>query len=145
MLTPASPWIGSNKKPAVFSFIAAFNASTSPNGMTLNPGSKGPNPRLLLSSEDKLMAAIVLPWKLSTQAMISAWSSCTPLTSYAQRLAVLIAVSTASAPVFIGRAIFLFVSVQIFSYQGPSWSLWNALDVNVTLSAWSFQAATSLG
>src|SRR5690625_5904600 len=82
MLTPASPWIGSNKKPAVFSFIAAFNASTSPNGMTLNPGSKGPNPRLLLSSEDKLMAAIVLPWKLSTQAMISAWSSCTPLTSY---------------------------------------------------------------
>src|SRR5690625_2392198 len=45
MTIPASPWIGSNRKPAVFSLIAAFNASISPYGITLIPGSNGPNPR----------------------------------------------------------------------------------------------------
>src|SRR5699024_6501059 len=109
------------------------------------PGSMGPNPRLYSASDDKETAVIVLPWKLPSQAMISALSSATPFTSYAQRLAALIAVSTASAPVFIGSALSLFVSLQIFSYHGPSWSLCNALEVKVTAFTWSFSALIILG
>ena len=48
------------------------------------------------------MIEIVRPAKLPSQAMISAWPSGTPFTSWAHLRAALSAVSTASAPVFIG-------------------------------------------
>lgn len=46
--------------------------------------------------------------------MISALFGSIPLTSYAQRQVAFKAVSTASAPVFIGKALSLPASLQIF-------------------------------
>src|SRR5690606_34482222 len=103
-------------------------------------GSIGPNPLRYSGSDDRETAVIVRPWKFPLHAMISALFSSTPLTSYAQRRAALKAVSTASAPVFIGNAISLPEILQIISYHGASISLWNAREVNVTRSAWSFNA-----
>src|SRR5699024_3291462 len=130
ILTPASPWTGSIRKPAVFSLIASFKAFTSPNGITFIPGNIGPKPLLLSASDDSETGIIVRPWTLSAQAMLSALLSSTPLASYAQRLGVFMAVSPASAPALIGSAMSLLVTLQIFSYHGPRWSLSHALDVN---------------
>src|SRR6266516_2794942 len=51
------------------------------------------------------MIVVVRPWKLPSKATMTASSAGTPLTSYPHLRAVLIAVSTASAPVFIGSTI----------------------------------------
>ena len=81
MITPASPWIGSTRKPTVLGVMAASSASASPNGITLKPGANGPKPPRDCGSVEKPTMARVRPWKLSAQTMISAWPSGTPLTS----------------------------------------------------------------
>ena len=48
---------------------------------------------------------VVRPWKLSAQTMISAWSLAMPLTFSPHLRAALMAVSTASAPEFIGSTL----------------------------------------
>ena len=57
---------------------------------------------------------VVRPWKLFSQTMISAWSCGMPLRVYPQRRAALMAVSTASAPVFIGSTISMPHSLRQF-------------------------------
>ena len=66
---------------------------------------------------------VVRPWKLPSIATIVAWFSGTPLTRYPHLRATLIAVSTASAPEFIGSTISLPVSCARSRANGPSWSL----------------------
>jgi len=53
----------------------------------------------------------------------------------------LIAVSTASAPVFIGSAFSYPVTSQSSRTNGPIWSLWNARDVKVSFDICSSAAA----
>ena len=48
---------------------------------------------------------VVRPWKFSAHTMISCLPFAMPFFSAPQRRAILSAVSTASAPVFMGRAI----------------------------------------
>ena len=79
------------------------------------PGIRGPKPRLFSASDDSDTGTSVRPWKLSVQEMILASPSGTPFTSYAQRRAALMAVSTASAPVFIGSTAALPVRAATFS------------------------------
>jgi len=55
------------------------------------------------------------------------------------------AVSTASAPVFIGSTMSYLKRDVIFWANGPKLELWNALDERVNLEAWSVKAFTSLG
>ena len=43
-MMPASPWIGSTRKAAVFGVIAASSAAASPNGTLAKPGVNGPKP-----------------------------------------------------------------------------------------------------
>ena len=43
-MMPASPWIGSTRKAAVFGVIAASSAAASPNGTLTKPGANGPKP-----------------------------------------------------------------------------------------------------
>ncbi len=69
------------------------------------------------------MIVVVRPWKLPVQTMISAWSAGIPFDSYPQRRAALTAVSTASAPVFIGNAMSCPVSSQASFRKGPSLSV----------------------
>ena len=73
--------------------------------MRLKPGVKGPKPSRYFSTEEKVIMVTVRPWKLPSQTMISAWSAATPLTVYPHLRAILIAVSTASAPEFMGSII----------------------------------------
>ena len=70
--------------------------------MTLKPGVKGPKPSLYWSSVEKPTMVVVRPWKLSAQTMISALSFVMPLTFSPHLRAALMAVSTASAPEFMG-------------------------------------------
>ena len=70
----------------------------------MKPGVKGPKPSRYWGSVEKPTMVVVRPWKLSVATMISASPAGTPLTWYPHFRAALIAVSTASAPVFIGRA-----------------------------------------
>ena len=67
---------------------------------------------------------LVRPWKLPRATRISAWPSAMPLTRWPQRRAHLIAVSTASAPVFIGSARSKPASRHSFSRNGPSVVPW---------------------
>jgi hypothetical protein len=66
---------------------------------------------------------VVRPWKLPSIATMVACSSGTPLTRYPHLRLTLMAVSTASAPEFIGRTISLPVSPARSWQNGPSWSL----------------------
>ena len=66
---------------------------------------------------------VVRPWKLPSITMIDAWSAGTPLTWWPQRRLSLMAVSTASAPVFIGSTMSLPVRAARSRTNGPSWSL----------------------
>ena len=66
---------------------------------------------------------VVRPWKLPAITTMDAWSAGTPLTSYPHRRLALIAVSTASAPVFIGSTRSLPASAARSRANGPSWSL----------------------
>src|SRR4029077_8581029 len=78
-MTPASPWIGSTRKPTVFGVIASSSALASPNGMILKPGANGPKCSRAVVSVLKPMIPRVRPWKLSAQTMISACPSGTTL------------------------------------------------------------------
>ena len=87
------------------SVIASESAPASPKGTDTNPGVNGPKPERVPGSLEKPAMVVVRPWKLPVQTMIDAWSSGTPLTVYPHRRTTLIAVSTASAPVFMGTTI----------------------------------------
>jgi hypothetical protein len=91
------------------------------------------------------MMVMVRPWKLPSRQMISAWSGATPLTLYPHLRAAFRAVSTASAPVFMGRTMSSPHIFVIISQNGPNWSLWNALEVSVSLRAWLMNASTISG
>jgi len=88
----------------VFGVIAPATAAASPYGTTRKPGVKGANPSRYCASVEKLTMVTVRPWKLLAQTMISACPSGIPLAVYPHFLAALTAVSTASAPEFIGSA-----------------------------------------
>ncbi len=64
MRTPASPWMGSTRKAAVFGVMPARRAEASPKGMRLKPEGKGPKPSRYCSSVEKLTMEVVRPWKL---------------------------------------------------------------------------------
>ncbi|OIQ78667.1 hypothetical protein GALL_396280 [mine drainage metagenome] len=102
MITPASPWIGSTRTATVVSSTASASAWASPNGTTRKPGVNGPKWRRASSSVENEMIVVVRPWKFPEATTIVAWSWGTPLTSYPHLRAAFTAVSTASAPVFIG-------------------------------------------
>ncbi|MPM69764.1 hypothetical protein SDC9_116712 [bioreactor metagenome] len=118
-IIPASPCIGSTRNATVFGFMADFSSSMLPYSITLNPGVKGPYPFLASGSVLIETIVIVLPWKLLAHTIISCIPSSTPLTKFPHLLAVFKAVSTASAPVFIGRTMFLPVTSQSFCIQSP--------------------------
>ena len=69
---PPSPWIGSTRKPAVFSSIAASAASRLSNSTTVKPGSSGAKPSRSFSWLVALIVAIVRPWK----ALVKVIRSC---------------------------------------------------------------------
>jgi hypothetical protein len=67
------------------------------------------------------MIVVVRPAKLPSQTMISPWFAGTPFTSYPHFRTILIAVSTASAPVFMGSAFSKPVaSAELLRGRGPS-------------------------
>jgi hypothetical protein len=103
-MMPASPWTGSTRNAAVFGVIACASASASPKGTVDRPGGNGPKPSRYCASVDKPVMAIERPWKLPRQAMISARPSGMPLILWPHLRAALMAVSTASSPVFTGSA-----------------------------------------
>ncbi len=74
-----------------------------------------------------------------------AWSAGTPFTSYAHRRAALMALSTASAPVFMGITRSSPTSPDSSSQKGPSWSLWKARLVSVRRPSCACAAATRRG
>ena len=80
---------------------------------------------------------VVRPWKLFSQTMISAWSCGMPLRVYPQRRTALMAVSTASAPVFIGSTISMPQSCASSATKRGNWSLRKAREVSVTRAACS--------
>ena len=73
-----------------------------PNSIILKPGVNGPKPSLYWSTDEKLIVDIVLPAKLLVHVIISAEFSSIPLIVYPHFLAALRAVSTPSAPEFMG-------------------------------------------
>jgi len=87
------------------------------------PPAKGPKPKRYCSWEEKPTMVVVRPWKFSTKTRISLSVSGTPLTVWPHLREILIADSTASAPLFIGRKRGKPVSSQISLQKGPSWSL----------------------
>ena len=94
---------------------------------------------------EKLTIVVVRPWKLPSKATMTASPSGTPLTSYPHLRAVLIAVSTASAPVFIGSTMSMPASSASSAQNGPNWSWSNARLTSVTRSSCRRAAATSRG
>ena len=118
--TPASPWIGSISTAQVSSLAAAFRLAMSPKSKAWNPPQNGPKPSRYSSSLEKPMMVLVRPWKLPRATRMRWRPSGMPLTRWPQRRAHLIAVSTASAPVFIGSARSKPVTCESFSRKGPS-------------------------
>ena len=55
------------------------------------------------------------------------------------------AVSTASAPEFMGSTLWELVRSQSSLYSSPSWSLRKAREVRVSFSAWSARARLIFG
>jgi hypothetical protein len=102
---------------------AARSASASPYGTTVKPGVKGPKPSRAESSVEKLTIVVVRPWKLPAATTICARPAGTPFTWWPQRRATLIAVSTASAPVFIGSTSSIPASAARSRAKGPRRSL----------------------
>ncbi len=111
-MMPASPWIGSIIIATVFGVIASSNALALPKGIILKPFVNGPNPSRYWSSLLNPIIAMVLPWKLFSQTMISAWSFGTPFIWYPHFRTALMTVSTASAPLFIGSTLCERVNTQ---------------------------------
>lgn len=92
---------------------------------------------------EKLTIVVVRPWKLLAATTIFAIPSGTPLTRYPHFRAVFTAVSTASAPVFMGSTISLPHSSASCPQNSANRSWWNALDVSVTLSNCALAASIS--
>ena len=88
---------------------------------------------------------VVPPWKLPSATTMLALPSGTPLTRYPHLRAVLIAVSTASAPVFMGSTISMPHSSARAAQNSAKRSWWKAREVRVTRSSWAFAAAISRG
>ena len=145
MTTPASPWMGSISTAAVVSSTAASSAARSLYGTIRKPGVNGPKPVRAVSSVEKLTMVVVRPWKLSAATTIVAWSGATPFTSYAHLRATLTALSTASAPVFIGSTMSRPVNSASDSANWASRSLWKAREVSVSRSSWRWAASISTG
>ncbi len=99
------------------------------------PGVNGPKPALAVSSVEKLTMVVVRPWKLSAATTIVARSAGTPFTSYAHLRATLMALSTASAPVFIGRTMSMPVNSAREVANWARRSLWKAREVRVRRSS----------
>ena len=129
----------------MFGPIAARSAPTSPYGIRVKPGVNGPKPSRYWSSDENPTIVVVRPWKLSSQTMISAFPSGTPRTSYPHFRTILIPVSTASAPVFIGSAASNPDASQSSRRNGPIRSLWKAREVSVRRSSWARAAAMMSG
>ena len=91
------------------------------------------------------MIVVVRPWKFPANAMITAWSAGTPLTVYPHLRATLIAVSTASAPVFIGSTTSRPARSASSAQNGPNWSCSNARLTSVRCSSCRCAAAISRG
>ncbi len=86
---------------------------------------------------------MVRPWKLPLATMMLARSAATPLTSTPHLRATLTALSTASAPVFIGSTMSLPASAASSVVKVPSLSEWNARLVSVSVSSWACATAVS--
>jgi hypothetical protein len=100
---------------------------------------------LASGSVEKLTIVVVRPWKLPSNVTMLARPAGTPLTSYPHLRAVFSAVSTASAPLFIGRTMSLpHISASSLT-NGPNWSWSNARLTSVTRSSWRRTAAVSRG
>jgi len=134
----------------VLSSIASATAWASPKGTTRKPGVYGPYPSRASGSVDRETIVVVRPWKFPAATMIV--GSATPRSCPHLRAA-LTAVSTASAPVFIGtimgevpsRARESAVSAHSASAKGSSRSCMKARDVRQTRSSWAVTAASSAG
>ena len=83
---------------------------------------------------------VVRPWKLFSQTIISASSRGICLCVYPHRRTALMAVSTASAPVFMGSTISMPHMRASSSTKRGNWSLRKAREVSVTRSACSRSA-----
>ena len=77
--------------------------------------------------------------------MILACPAGTPLTSEPHLRATLIALSTASAPLFIGSTMSLPHIAANARQNGPRRSEWNARLTSVTASSWAWAAAVMTG
>ena len=88
---------------------------------------------------------VVRPWKLLSKTRISPCAAGTPLTVCPHLRASLMAVSTASAPLFIGRKRSKPVSALISWQSCPSWSLRKAREQRVSRSACSVSRFTRRG
>ncbi len=100
MITPPSPWIGSNMTAAVLGVMAASTAAASPYLTEINPGVYGPKSsdtthRMKMSQWSRAAGEIAI--RNNDLGFISLDS----FNSYAHFRANLMAVSTASAPLFI--------------------------------------------
>ena len=78
VFTPASPWMGSTKKPTIFGrSCKTFSSATgSLYGIVMNPGVNGPKSFWATGSEEKDTMVVVLPWKLFWQTTISRLDCC---------------------------------------------------------------------
>nr|GME09149.1 Uncharacterised protein [Ipomoea batatas] len=99
--------MASNKKPAIRSPFSGNNkksAAASPKSTLRLPGNKGQNPRVASLSQLMDIAASVRPWKQPQHETIIAFTYQSPFLMYPHFFDNFKAVSTPSAPVFIGSA-----------------------------------------
>jgi hypothetical protein len=94
---------------------------------------------------ERLTARTVRPWKLPSAATSSPPPSGIPRRSWPWRRIAFTAVSTASAPVFMGSARSAPVTAQSRARKGPIRSLRKAREVRVRRPACSTRAATMRG
>ena len=104
-MMPASPWIGSTRKAQVLGVILSRSAWASPKATRPKPAGNGPKPWRYWASDEKPTMEIVRPWKLFSATRISVCPEGIHLTVSPHLRAAFSAVSTASAPEFIGSAI----------------------------------------
>eukprot|EP01139_Manchomonas_bermudensis_P000707 Amastigsp_a765_530.p4 type:complete len:186 gc:universal Amastigsp_a765_530:938-381(-) len=148
MITPASPWIGSRMKHA--SSLACVSSWRSSPARSLKltlmwPPWCGAKPCVTSGSHESEMHAVVRPWKQPQHESTRALPYGTPLTSYAHFLAILSAVSTPSAPVFIGSTRSYPNVRVIFSAKSGNLSLKNAREERVSECACSTSAPMMRG
>ena len=95
-------------------------ADISPYGTETNPGVYGPKSARASGSEEKDTIVVVRPWKFPSNTTMTASSRRTPRVTYPHLRATLTAVSTASAPVFIGSTISIEHSSASSAQNGPN-------------------------